>query len=88
MRHAAHGCAQPGGWARSECVSLNALFSLAAGQVCQYVWQRVHEIRVFSWVERARKALFLLIVWGQGVYLLLDAIQWIRRVSVYFCLKA
>lgn len=34
----------------------------------------------FSWVKRARKALFLPVVWGQGVYLLLDVIQWIQCV--------
>lgn len=34
----------------------------------------------FSWVKRARRALFLLTVWVLGVYLLLDVIQWIQYV--------
>lgn len=37
--------------------------------------------------EESKKSSFFLIVWGQGVYLLLDVIQWVQCVSVYFCLK-
>lgn len=37
--------------------------------------------------ESKKSSFFLLIVWGQSVYLLLDVIQWIQHVCVYFCLK-
>lgn len=71
-------CEWPAGWVHFECMRFSILFSLVAGQVCQYFWQPVYNIMVFLLGEESKKSSFLLLVWGQGVYLLLDVIQWIH----------
>lgn len=80
----AHGCAWHGGWAHLKHVRLSILFSLVESQECQYVWQWVCKVMVFLLGEESKKSsLFLLIVWAQGVYLLVDVIQWIFSDDVF-----
>lgn len=80
----AHGCAWRGGWAHLKHVRLSVLFSLVESQECQYVWQWVCKVMVFLLGEESKKSsLFLLIVWAQGVYLLVDVIQWIFSDDVF-----
>ena len=66
MHHAAHGCARPEGWARFERMRLNILFSLVAGQVCQYVWQQVYKIMFFLLGEESKKSSFFAYSLGSG----------------------